>query len=108
MSTTTGVKTPAAPTPSDRAVSWQMWIPCMAMAACSWLAFVDRQVLAVLSPTILRETGLSGQDYGTAFSFFFYVYTVGNLLWGSLLDYLGLRLGMVAAVTLWSIASASR
>ncbi|PYS30818.1 MAG: hypothetical protein DMG11_03695 [Acidobacteria bacterium] len=107
MSTTTGVKTPAAPTPSDRAVSWQMWIPCMAMAACSWLAFVDRQVLAVLSPTILRETGLSGQDYGTAFSFFFYVYTVGNLLWGSLLDYLGLRLGMVAAVTLWSIASAS-
>src|SRR5437867_9373279 len=107
MSTTTGVKTPAAPTPSDRAVSWQMWIPCMAMAACSWLALVDRQVLAVLSPTILRQTGLSGQDYGTAFSFFFYVYTVGNLLWGSLLDYLGLRLGMVAAVTLWSIASAS-
>src|SRR5438034_8982567 len=108
MSTTSGAKTSAADSLDDRAaLGWQMWIPCMAMAACSWLAFVDRQVLAVLSPTILRETGLSGQDYGTAFSFFFYVYTVGNLLWGSLLDYLGLRLGMVAAVTLWSIASAS-
>jgi len=77
------------------------------MAACSWLAFVDRQVLAVLSPTILKETGLSAQDYGTAFSFFFYVYAAANLLWGSLLDYLGLRFGMVAAVAIWSVASAS-
>ena len=84
-----------------------MWIPCMAMAACSWLAFVDRQVLAVLSPTILKETGLSAKDYGTAFSFFFYVYAAANLLWGSLLDYLGLQFGMVAAVAIWSVASAS-
>jgi ACS family hexuronate transporter-like MFS transporter len=79
----------------------------MAMAACSWLAFVDRQVLAVLSPTILKETGLSAQDYGKAFSLFFYVYAVANLLWGSLLDFLGLRFGMIAAVSLWSVASAS-
>ena len=79
----------------------------MAMAACSWLAFVDRQVLAVLSPTILKETGLSAKDYGTAFSFFFYVYAAANLLWGSLLDYLGLQFGMVAAVAIWSVASAS-
>src|SRR6266446_3084969 len=108
MSTTTGAKTSAADPLADRAaLGWQMWIPCMGMAACSWLAFVDRQVLAVLSPTILKETGLSAQDYGTAFSSFFYVYTVANLLWGSLLDFLGLRLGMVAAVAVWSLASAS-
>jgi len=108
MSTTTGAKTSAADPLADRAaLGWQMWIPCMGMAACSWLAFVDRQVLAVLSPTILKETGLSAQDYGTAFASFFYVYTVANLLWGSLLDYLGLRLGMVAAVAVWSLASAS-
>jgi MFS transporter, ACS family, hexuronate transporter len=93
---------------SDRkTLSWRIWVPCMAMAACSWLAFVDRQVLAVLSPTILKETGLSGKDYGTAFSLFFYVYAAANLLWGSLLDFLGLRLGMVVAVAIWSVASAS-
>jgi len=92
----------------DRAaLGWQMWIPCTAMAACSWLAFVDRQVLAVLSPTILKETGMSAADYGTAFSLFFYVYALSNLLWGSLLDYLGLRIGMIVAVTFWSLASAS-
>jgi ACS family hexuronate transporter-like MFS transporter len=102
------MKTSVSETADDRkALGWKMWVPCAAMAACSWLAFVDRQVLAVLSPTILKETGMSGQDYGTAFSFFFYVYAVANLLWGSLLDYLGLRFGMVAAVALWSVASAS-
>ena len=99
--------TPVAEATPVRKSGWQMWVPCIAMAACSWLAFVDRQVLAVLSPTILKDTGLSAKDYGTAFSFFFYVYAAANLIWGSLLDYLGLQFGMVAAVAVWSLASAS-
>src|SRR5438552_13322344 len=107
MSMTTDAKVSAAAAASPLALGWRVWVPCLGMALCSWLAFVDRQVLAVLSPTILKETGLSAQDYGTAFASFFYVYTVANLLWGSLLDYLGLRLGMVAAVAVWSLASAS-
>jgi MFS transporter, ACS family, hexuronate transporter len=102
------MKSSVADSAYDRkALGWRIWVPCLTMAACSWLAFVDRQVLAVLSPTILKETGLSAQDYGTAFAFFFYVYAVANLLWGSLLDFLGLRFGMVAAVAIWSVASAS-
>src|SRR5262245_58697178 len=106
MSTSTGAA--VDPGSSDKmTLTWRVWVPCMAMAACSWLAFVDRQVLAVLSPTILQETGLSGKDYGTAISLFFYVYAAANLLWGSLLDFLGLRLGMVVAVAIWSVASAS-
>src|SRR5262247_3757348 len=102
------MKATVAETTYDRAaLGWRMWVPCVVMAACSWLAFVDRQVLAVLSPTILKETGMTARDYGTAFSLFFYVYAFSNLLWGSLLDYLGLRIGMVIAVTFWSLASAS-
>jgi ACS family hexuronate transporter-like MFS transporter len=77
------------------------------MALCSWLSFVDRQVLAVLSPTILQDTGLSAQDFGNIVFFFFVAYTLANPIWGSLLDYFGLRLGMLAAVALWSAASAS-
>jgi len=34
------------------------------MALCSWLSFVDRQVLAVLAPTILKDTGMSAADFG--------------------------------------------
>ena len=35
-------------------MDWRVWVPCLGMALCSWLAFGDRQVWAVLSPTILR------------------------------------------------------
>jgi ACS family hexuronate transporter-like MFS transporter len=86
---------------------WRVWIPCIGMALCSWLSFVDRQVLAVLSPTILAETGMSAQDFGTVVFFFFIAYTLANPLWGSILDFVGLRLGMLVAVALWTAASIS-
>jgi ACS family hexuronate transporter-like MFS transporter len=77
------------------------------MALCSWLAFVDRQMIAVLSPTIMAETGMSAQEFGRLVTFFFVAYTLANPLWGSLLDYIGLRAGMLAAVAIWTAASAS-
>jgi MFS transporter, ACS family, hexuronate transporter len=89
------------------ATSWHMWVPCIGMALCSWLSFVDRGVLGILSPTILKETGMSGQDYGNVVFFFFLAYTLANPLWGSILDRVGLRVGMFLAVALWSAASAS-
>jgi ACS family hexuronate transporter-like MFS transporter len=71
------------------------------------LSYIDRQVLAVLAPTILADTGLSASQYTLAISAFSYAYMIGNPLWGSFLDYVGLRLGMLLAVGLWTAASAS-
>lgn len=87
--------------------SWRMWIPCLAMGGCSWLAFVDRQVLAVLSPTILADTGLTAETYGQVFALFNLTYMIANPVWGSILDRIGLRIGMIVAVAFWSAASAS-
>ena len=39
----------------ERATDWRMWVASAAMMLCSWLSYVDRQVLAVLSPTILQR-----------------------------------------------------
>src|ERR1044071_5174817 len=89
----------------SNALGWRVWVPCFGMALCSLLSFVDRQVLAVLSPTILRDTGMSAQDYGNVVFFFFIAYTVANPLWGSIIDFIGLRAGMLIAVGLWSAAS---
>ena len=101
MSTTT------AAGPADRAVTWQMWVPCMAMAACSWLSFFHRTILAALAPTILAETGLTAQQFASINAYFFVAYTVGNPLWGSILDYVGLRVGMFLGVAIWTAASVS-
>ena len=100
------IPTAAAPSITARS-AFQMWVPCIGMALCSWLAFVDRQVIAVLSPTIMAETGMSAQEFGRLVTFFFVAYTVGNPLWGSVLDYVGLRAGMLVAVAIWTAASAS-
>jgi MFS transporter, ACS family, hexuronate transporter len=89
------------------ATTWQMWVPCVGMALCSWLSFVDRQVLNILSPTIIKDTGLTAQDFTTATSFFFLTYTLGNPVWGSVLDRVGLRVGMLLAVGVWTAASMS-
>src|SRR5215470_11316408 len=88
-------------------VSWRCWVASVAMMLCSWLSYTDRQILAVLSPMILRDTGLSAQSYGEVVSAFSVAYMIGNPLWGSILDYVGMRAGMLAAVTIWTIASTS-
>jgi ACS family hexuronate transporter-like MFS transporter len=106
MSTT--VVKAATPEPgSDPAVTWRMWVPCMAMAACSWLSFFHRQILGALAPTILKETGLNAQQFAGVNAYFFVAYTISNPFWGSILDYIGLRAGMLLGVAVWTIASVS-
>jgi ACS family hexuronate transporter-like MFS transporter len=99
--------TGAVPDTAARAVGWQVWVPCIGMALCSWLSFVDRQVLNILAPTIIKDTGLTNQDFTAATSFFFLTYTLGNPVWGSVIDYIGLRKGMLLAVAVWTAASMS-
>src|SRR5215831_6295522 len=102
----TTTKTTTTQTVADR-VTWQMWVPCMAMVACSWLSFFHRTILAALAPTILNETGLNAQQFASINAYFFVAYTLGNPLWGSILDYVGLRIGMLLGVAIWTFASVS-
>ena len=77
------------------------------MTAVSLISYIDRNTLALLAPTILRELRLSAEQYGYVISAFSLAYMASNPLWGNWLDRFGLRWGMVAAVTAWTIASAS-
>jgi MFS transporter, ACS family, aldohexuronate transporter len=74
------------------------------MLACSLLSYIDRQTLAQLSPMILGDLKLSAQRYGEIISAFSWAYALANPLWGSILDRIGLRRGMILAVTIWSLA----
>jgi ACS family hexuronate transporter-like MFS transporter len=83
------------------------WSPIAAMMLLSFLSYVDRNTLAILSQTILRETGLNAEQYGWMISAFSAAYLVGNPTWGRALDRFGLRAGLVVSVTLWTMASVS-
>ena len=75
------------------------------MLAVSLISYIDRNTLAILAPTILKETGLSGQQYGFIISAFSIAYMVANPVWGRILDRFGLRAGMSGAVACWTVAS---
>lgn len=75
------------------------------MMAVSTISYVDRSTLAVLIPTIMRDTRMSATEYGWVVAGFSWGYTIGNPIWGRWLDRIGVRLGMVLAVGLWTLAS---
>jgi ACS family hexuronate transporter-like MFS transporter len=83
------------------------WAPTASMMLVSVVSYVDRNTLAILAPTILGELHLSAEQYGWMISCFSVTYTLGNPLWGAALDRIGLRRGMLAAVAVWTLASAS-
>ena len=41
------------------APGWRMWVAPTTMMLCTLLGYIDRQVLAALSPTILADTGMT-------------------------------------------------
>jgi len=75
------------------------------MLLVSFISYLDRNTLAVLAPTILKETRLTNQQYGFIISAFSIAYMLGNPVWGYILDRIGLRRGMTVSVFLWTIAS---
>ena len=75
------------------------------MLLVSFISYVDRNTLALLAPTILKETGLTTEQYGFVISAFSVAYMIANPLWGRFLDRWGLWLGMTLAVSFWTLAS---
>jgi ACS family hexuronate transporter-like MFS transporter len=83
------------------------WIPAFSMLLVSLISYVDRSTLAILAPTILADTRLTGEQYGFIISAFSIAYMLSNPIWGWILDRIGLRRGMSAAVAWWTVASAA-
>jgi ACS family hexuronate transporter-like MFS transporter len=75
------------------------------MLLVSLISYIDRNTLALLIPTIMKETHLSTEQYGFIVSAFSVAYMISNPVWGRLLDRFGLRIGMMAAVSFWTVAS---
>jgi MFS transporter, ACS family, hexuronate transporter len=85
----------------------RQWMPAGSMLLLSFLSYADRSVLAILSPTILRELHLSATQYGWAITAFSLCYMVANPIWGYWIDRAGLFAMVAVAVGVWSVASGS-
>jgi MFS transporter, ACS family, hexuronate transporter len=81
------------------------WYPVTVMLLVSLISYLDRNTLAILAPTILRETHLTAEQYGWIVSAFSVSYMAGNPVWGMIIDRFGLRRSMTWAVSIWTVAS---
>ncbi|MGH6785004.1 MAG: MFS transporter, partial [Sphingomicrobium sp.] len=81
------------------------WVICALLFVAVTINYIDRQVLGILAPTLQRELNWSESDYGDIVSWFSFAYAFGFLGAGRLLDRIGVRRGLAAAVVAWSLAA---
>src|SRR6476646_10263050 len=81
------------------------WTIVALLFIATTINYVDRQVLGILAPTLQRELSWSETDYGDIVSWFSLVYAFGFLIAGRLIDRIGIKRGLGAAVVAWSIAA---
>jgi len=82
-----------------------LWAPCLAITLLTFISLVDRSILGILSPVILRDLHLTASQYGTAILVFSICYMASNPVWGLLMDRVGLFVAIAVAVGIWSLAS---
>lgn len=66
--------------------------------------YVDRQMLAVLKPTLAAELKWSETDYADIVFWFQAAYAVSYLAFGRIVDHVGARMGFGLAYLIWSLA----
>ena len=78
---------------------------CSLLFFATTVNYMDRQVLALLKPTLQLQFGWTEIGYSNIVSAFQFAYAAGLLLLGKLIDKLGTRKGFSLAVFFWSLAA---
>ena len=83
------------------------WYICGILFFATTINYLDRQAMAVLNPILKKEIGWDDASYGWINFAFQLAYAIMFGVAGRLLDKFGVRLGMIWAVIVWSIAGIS-
>jgi len=81
------------------------WIICLLLFFATTVNYIDRAVLGVLKPLLEKELGWTQIEYGWMVTAFQLTYALGYVSAGRLIDRIGVRLGFVTSVSLWSVAA---
>jgi ACS family hexuronate transporter-like MFS transporter len=82
------------------------WVICALLFFAATINYIDRQVIGILKPTLMKEFQWPDERIYAAIVFSFQLaYAIGFLIAGRVIDRLGTRRGFAIAVTLWSAAA---
>jgi ACS family hexuronate transporter-like MFS transporter len=81
------------------------WLICALLFFAATVNYMDRQVIALLKPTLQIQFGWTEVGYSDIVLAFQFAYAAGLLFVGKLIDKLGTRKGFALAVFFWSLAA---
>jgi len=80
------------------------WIVAL-VAIATIINYIDRGALAVFWPEISQELDLTKADYAIIINVFTFAYAFGQTIFGKIFDWIGVRLGFVLSIIVWSAAT---
>jgi ACS family hexuronate transporter-like MFS transporter len=106
MTETTGSDNPTLSTSSAGARPGRVrWTVCAILFVATSINYMDRQVIAILKPTLEHSIGMTEISYGYIVDAFQIAYAIGLLAAGRLIDKLGTRVGYMLVMATWSLAA---
>lgn len=81
------------------------WVVCALLFFATTINYIDRQVIGLLKPTLETEFHWSEVDYGYIVMAFAAMYALGYVIFGSIIDKVGTKIGYSISVFIWSIAA---
>ena len=82
------------------------WTICAMLFFALTINYLDRFVLGILSPELMKIFNWTEADYTDIVLFFEIAYAIGLMSFGRLIDWLGTRKGFLLSIIVWSLACA--
>jgi len=81
------------------------WTICAMLFVATTINYMDRQVIAILKPTLEHSIGMTELGYGYIVDAFQVSYALGMLAAGRFVDRVGTRLGYMVIMAIWSLSA---
>ena len=91
--------------PSGFRIGNVRWTICAMLFAATSINYMDRQVIAILKPTLQHSIGMTEMGYGYVVDAFQIAYAIGLLAAGRFVDKVGTRIGYVIVMAVWSLSA---
>jgi ACS family hexuronate transporter-like MFS transporter len=96
---------PSVPAAAPARAGSLRWAICGLLFLAATINYIDRQVIALLKPTLQGELGWSEIQYSDIVFAFQLAYAIGYVFAGRLVDRLGTKRGFSLALAIWSLAA---
>jgi ACS family hexuronate transporter-like MFS transporter len=89
----------------SRIIKHLRWYICALLFVVTTINYVDRNAMGILNPILKKEIGWDDGGYGWITFAFSLAYAIMFGVSGNLIDRFGVRVGMIWAVVVWSLAA---